>query len=113
LKGLLIDENVPSHLKIVTSYPLVHCLDLGDSLSDTELWRHAVEQQLAIVTKDVDFSNRIILSGPPPWVVHLRIGNMRRRAFHDFLAQIWPQIEALLPAHKLVNVFLERIEAIK
>ena len=113
LKGFLVDENVPSRLKIVSSYPLVHCLDLGDSLADTHLWNHAADHELAIITKDVDFSNRIMLSGPPPWVVHLRMGNIRRQAFHDFLARIWPQIESLLPEHKLVNVYLERIEAIK
>jgi predicted nuclease of predicted toxin-antitoxin system len=66
-----------------------------------------------IVTKDVDFSNRIMLSSPPPWVIHLRVGNMRRRAFHEFLSQVWPQIEDLLPAHKLVNVYLDHVEAIE
>ena len=68
---------------------------------------------LAIVTKDTDFSDRILLSQPPPWVVHLRIGNLRRTDFHAFLTRVWPQIEALLPAHKLVNVYLDRIEAVR
>jgi len=44
--------------------------------------------------------------------VHLRIGNMRRRDFHEFLAKVWPQVETLLPAHKLVNVYADRIEAV-
>ena len=30
-----------------------------------------------------------------------------------FPARVWPQIEALLPAHKLVNVYLDRIEAVR
>ena len=59
------------------------------------------------------FSDRILVSQPPPWVVHLRIGNLRRADFHAFLARVWPQIEALLPAHKLVNVYLDRIEAVR
>jgi hypothetical protein len=46
-------------------------------------------------------------------VVHLRIGNLRRADFHSFLARVWPRIEALLPAHKLVNVYLDRIEAVR
>jgi hypothetical protein len=46
-------------------------------------------------------------------VVHLRFGNMRRSEFHAFLARVWTRIEALLPHNKLVNVYLDRIEAIK
>ena len=113
MKGFLLDENVPSRLTIVASLPLIHCVKLGHSLSDTFLWRHAIDHECAIITKDVDFSNRIMLAGPPPWVVHLRIGNMRRRAFHEFLARVWPEVEALLPAHKLINVYVDRIEAVK
>jgi predicted nuclease of predicted toxin-antitoxin system len=67
---------------------------------------------LAIITKDADFSGRIILHTPPPWIVHLRFGNLRRKEFHAVLARAWPQIEALLPAHKLVNVYTDRVEAI-
>jgi hypothetical protein len=47
---------------------------------------------------------------PPPWVVHLRFGNLRRHDFHSALARLWPAIEALLPMHKLVNVYLDCIE---
>lgn len=68
---------------------------------------------LAIVSKDTDFSDRILLSQPPPVVVHLRIVNLRRAGFHAFLARVWPTIELLLPAHKLVNVYLDRIEAVR
>ena len=64
-----------------------------------------------IVTKDADFSDRILVSTPPPWIVHLRFGNMRRQEFHRFLAALWPQVEALLPANKLVCVYADRIEA--
>jgi hypothetical protein len=38
---------------------------------------------------------------------------MRRSEFHAFLARIWTRIEALLPHNKLVNVYLDLIEAIK
>jgi predicted nuclease of predicted toxin-antitoxin system len=64
------------------------------------------------VTKDADFSDRIILGAPPPWVVHLRFGNLRRGDFHALFARVWPQVEALLKTHKLVNVYAERVEGI-
>jgi hypothetical protein len=30
------------------------------------------------------------VSMPPPWIVHLRFGNIRREEFHRFLASVWP-----------------------
>jgi predicted nuclease of predicted toxin-antitoxin system len=65
-----------------------------------------------IVSKDADFSDRIITQSPPPRVVHLRFGNLGRNDFHALLARILPQIETLLKSHKLVNVFADRIEGI-
>ena len=91
---------------------MTHVEALGRSLDDAAVWSHALANELVIVSKDADFSERILLAQPPPWVVHLRIGNMRRRDFHAFLARVWPQVESLLPGHKLVNVFADRIEAV-
>jgi predicted nuclease of predicted toxin-antitoxin system len=67
---------------------------------------------MVIITKDSDFSHRIMLSSSPPWIVFLRFGNMRRADFLLLLARVWPQVEELLPANKLISVFSDRIEAI-
>jgi predicted nuclease of predicted toxin-antitoxin system len=113
LKGFLLDENLPARLTFIPSLPVVHSTDLGRGVTDTFIWEYARVHSLVIVTKDADFSNRMFVSSPPPWVIHLRFGNMRRRDFHSLLAKVWPNIEALLPAHKLVNVYPNRIEGIK
>jgi predicted nuclease of predicted toxin-antitoxin system len=113
LKGFVFDENVPRQLRFQPSLPFTHVAELGRGMTDGEIWELARLQELVIVTKDTDFSNRIMLNTPPPWVVHLRFGNMRRSEFHAFLARIGTRIEALLPRNKLVNVYLDRIEAIK
>ena len=93
--------------------PIIHVEAIGVSPQDGAVWDYAKTEFLAIVSKDTDFSDRILVSQPPPWVAHLRIGNPRRVDFHAFLARVWPQTEALLPAHKLVNVYLDRIEAVR
>ncbi len=113
MKGFLFDENIPSRLTFTPSLPIIHSNDLGPSLSDTSLWEYGRNNNYVIVTKDTDFTNRIILSTSPPWIVHLRIGNMRKREFHSFLARIWAQVEGLLPLNKLVIVYADRIEAIR
>jgi predicted nuclease of predicted toxin-antitoxin system len=67
---------------------------------------------LVIIRKDADFSDRIITNSPPPRVVHLRFGNLRRNEYHALLARIWPQIETLLKSHKVVIVYADRLEGI-
>jgi predicted nuclease of predicted toxin-antitoxin system len=55
----------------------------------------------------------LMLDLSPPKVVHLRFGNMRKSVFHSFLASVWTQIEDLVTDHKLINVYLDRIESFK
>jgi predicted nuclease of predicted toxin-antitoxin system len=49
----------------------------------------------------------------PPKVIHLRIANIRKRDFQLFLAKVWEQIESLSIDYKLINVYLDRIEAFR
>ncbi|MEL6488760.1 MAG: DUF5615 family PIN-like protein [Cyanobacteria bacterium J06634_6] len=113
MNGFIFDENLPVNVQFTPSLPVTHVTNLGNSLSDEAIWEYAKAHNLVIVTKDTDFSDRIIISNPPPRVVHLRFGNMRKRDFHSFLSDVWPQIENLLVNHKLVNVYLAKIEAIE
>src|SRR4051812_37328857 len=109
----MLDENLPRRLTFTPSLPITHANDLAPSPTDTLLWDHARTHRLAIVSKDADFSDRIMLSAPPPWVVRLAFGNLRLHDYHAVLARAWPHIEALLPAHKLLIVHADRIEAVK
>jgi predicted nuclease of predicted toxin-antitoxin system len=112
MNGYLLDENLPIRLRITPSLPLVHATALGPQPTDSSVWEYARVNNLVILTKDADFSHRILASTPPPRVVHLRFGNLRRAEFHELLARVWPQIEALSRTHKLVNVELDRILAV-
>jgi len=113
MKGILLDENIPANITFRPNLPVTLANELGQSLSDSALWDHAKLHELVIVSKDADFTNRILLSNPPPWIVHLRFGNLRKREFHALLARLWPQVETLLPKHKLVIVYADLIEAIR
>ena len=112
MKGFLFDENLPRQVQFSPSLPVVPAAQIGASPTDTMVWEFARQRELVIVSKDADFSERIITRQPPPWVVHLRFGNLRRREFHALLARVWPQVEALLKSHKLVNVYADRVEGI-
>jgi predicted nuclease of predicted toxin-antitoxin system len=113
LKWFLLDENIPRRLTFIPSLAVTLSTALGSRPSDTAIWNHARDHELVIVTKDTDFSHRIMLAKPPPWIVHLRFGNLQRKQYHALLAKMWPHIEALLPAHKLICVYQNRIESFR
>lgn len=113
MKGFLLDENLPSRLQCSPGLPVIAFSQVGHHPTDSDLWNYARRHELVIVSKDADFSDRIIMQSPPPWVVHLRFGNLRRKAFHARLARVWPQVEVLLKTHKLVNVYADRLEGIR
>ena len=112
MKGYLFDGNVPARLQFVPKLPIIPLSKVGPNPSDSQIWNFARTHDLVVVSKDADFSDRIITSSPPPRVVHLRFGNLRRNEYQALLARRWPQIESLLKANKLVNVYLDRLEAI-
>lgn len=112
MKGFLFDENLPARLRFSPKLPIVSGSSVGKNPTDSQVWEFARRRELVIVSKDADFSDRIITQTPPPWVVHLRFGNLRRNEFHALLARVWPQIERLLKSHKLVNVYSDRLEGI-
>jgi len=64
MNGFFFDENLPAKILFTPSLPII------------------------IVTKDADFSDRLMLDFSPAKVVHLRFGNMQKRQFHQFLARI-------------------------
>ncbi|WP_228724398.1 DUF5615 family PIN-like protein [Spirosoma sp. KUDC1026] len=67
---------------------------------------------MTIVTKDSDFSDRILLSVPPPKIIHIRIGNVSMRDFHALISSVWEDILTLSKEYKLVIVFKDRLEAV-
>lgn len=108
----LIDANLPYRFSLWQGDDYVHVFDLGDALPDSAIWRHARENNLTIVTKDADFSDLIMSAGPPPRVIHLRIGNMRLRDLFAFLERVWPQASALSANNKLVILHPTLIECV-
>lgn len=108
----LIDANLPYYFSLWRGSDYLHLKDIDDSLPDSRVWSFARERSLTIVTKDADFSERAILEPPPPRVIHIRIGNLRMREFHEKLAPLWPEICAMSERYRLVQVFEDRLEGI-
>jgi predicted nuclease of predicted toxin-antitoxin system len=108
----LIDANLPRYFSAWSSADFVFVRDIDAAWKDTQIWQHAIVETLTIVTKDADFSDRVLVSNAGPRVVHLRLGNLRMREFHIVVSGQWSEICRLSDQHRLVQVYLDRIECI-
>jgi predicted nuclease of predicted toxin-antitoxin system len=108
----LIDVNLPYRFSLWAGDEFMFARDLGERWSDSEIWAYARAHDLIIVSKDADFSDRALVSRPPPKVIHIRFGNLRMRDFHGLIRRQWPEIVALITDYRLVTAYRDRIEAI-
>lgn len=113
MQRYLIDANLPYYFKLWDTDAYVHQSDINPSAKDREIWAYAEQRNLTIISKDSDFSNRIILKSPPLRVIHIRIGNATMKEFHKSINTCWEEVLLLIETHKLVNVLKNRIEAIR
>lgn len=108
----LVDANLPYHFSLWKGEDFTHVFDIDPRMSDKDIWTYAESNNLVIISKDSDFSQRILFQEPPPRVIHLKIGNLKLKELYQLLQVNWEQILTLSNQHKLVNVFIDKIEAI-
>jgi predicted nuclease of predicted toxin-antitoxin system len=82
-------------------------------MPDSEIWNFAKQENFVIVTKDADFSNRILFADPPPRVIHFRTGNLKLADFFHLCDLNWENIVKLSVDHKLIYVYRDRIDLIR
>jgi predicted nuclease of predicted toxin-antitoxin system len=89
----LIDANLPRKIKIWQTEDFKFVGEINDESTDSEICDYAKQNNLTIVTKDADFSHRIMVSNPPPKIIHIKIGNMRLRDFEGAIEKVWGTAE--------------------
>src|SRR5215210_5987887 len=98
----LIDVNLPYYFSLWRGPDYLHVRDLDDEWLDTKVWSYAKQQSLTIVSKDADFSARVLVETPPR-VIHIRFGNLKMREFHERISEIWPTVCDLSARYRLVK----------
>lgn len=112
MKKYIVDANLPYYFSVWHDDNYVHVKDINDEWEDEEIWEYAKDQDLTIITKDSDFSDKILFHVPPPRVIHIKFGNVKMREFHALIANRWEDICEISSQYKLVNVFADRVEGI-
>lgn len=113
MSRFILDENLPATLASFLGGDCKHAADLGARPTDAELWQWGREERRVILTKDADFFERLLLEGPPPKIVWLRVGNLRRVELEALMKRVWPAVEALLADHDLIEVHRSSLEGLK
>lgn len=97
---LLFDQNVSPWLCATLSdlFPAsMHVRDVRLRQADDKIiWDYAGEHGFAIVTKDADFRQRSFLSGHPPKIIWVRLGNCSTSAIAELLRKRAADIEEFL-----------------
>lgn len=74
-----------------------HVVDLGmTSASDRAVFEHARRVTAVVPTKDIDFVHLLECHGPPPRVVLLGMGNLRRVDLIALVLARWDSIHRCL-----------------
>ncbi len=108
----IIDANLPYYFSLWNHEDYLHVIDIDPHMKDSEIWKYAKENDLTIVTKDADFSDLVLLDNPPPRVIHIKLGNMKIKDFHNAIDSIWEDVLKMSLEYKLVRVYKDKIEGI-
>ena len=113
MANYLIDVNLPRYFSLWAGDDYTFVLNMDPTWKDSEIWNHAKMHNFTIVSKDADFSDRVLLEEDTPPVIHIRTGNMKMRDFHGFLSGVWEEVCLLSENQRLVQVYHDRIETIE
>jgi predicted nuclease of predicted toxin-antitoxin system len=71
--SFLVDVNLPKYFSFFNNTNFIFVSDINLQMTDTEIWNYALENNFVILTKDVDFYNRFLVSEITPKVIFFSI----------------------------------------
>jgi len=112
MQKYLIDANLPYYFSLWNNDNYEHVIDIDPEMKDSKIWEYAKKNNMIIITKDTDFSNLVLLNDPPPKVIHIKLGNMKMKVFHNAVSNIWNDVLSMSKDFKLVRVYSDTIEGV-
>lgn len=109
----LIDANLPFRVPVWHTDAAAFVVKINAKWDDEEIWNYAKANGLIIVTKDKDFIVKQAIAGSPPKLVHVKFGNLKLADFIHRIETVWKEVESLVQTHSIVNIYSDKLEAIK
>lgn len=109
----LIDVNLPYKFSYWNSPLFVHVREFSPVWKDSKVWEYAIEHNLTVITKDVDFSNRALNEPNTVKVIHLKCGNVSLKGLHSFLSGRWENVMELSQSNYLVTVYQNELTTVR
>ena len=81
-------------------------------MTDTEIWNYAIEKNLVILTKDVDFYNRFLVSENTPKVIYFQLGNYSLKQLYSYFELNWIKIQKEISTSRHIIAKETHIECI-
>ena len=88
----LVDVNLPKHFSFFNTPNSYFVTDINLQMSDSEIWNYAIENNHIILTKDVDFFNRLLVSEKPPKIIYFQLGNYSLKQLYNYFTLNWDKI---------------------
>jgi predicted nuclease of predicted toxin-antitoxin system len=108
----LVDVNLPKKFSFFHTPDFQFVVDLDRTMTDSAVWEYALEHELVILTKDVDYYLRFLGSEQKAKVVYFRLGNKTLSALHEYFEQNWERITDLLAVHSLVIAYIDHFDCL-
>lgn len=105
----LCDARLPPALcksLVAKGYEAIHVIDAGLLYAkDAEIWRYALNQNMVIMTKDSDFSQRSYMVNVSPKIVWIRLPNAKSSILINQILPMMPEIcKAIKEGESLIEI---------
>lgn len=105
----LVDAQLPNRVAILLrsqGHDVLHTRDLpeGNSTSDEQIIKLAVQENRIVITKDRDFLDSFLLKGEPEKLLLISTGNIRNSELESLLSLVLPDLVSLFLGHRYVEL---------
>lgn len=108
----LVDVNLPKYFSHFNSDDFIFVADINLTQSDSEIWEYALNNNLVILTKDVDFYHKSLLTKNRPKVIHFKFVNQKLSDLHSYFTKHWEELQFHIRQHDLIIAHTEGLEIV-
>lgn len=112
MNTFLIDVNLPKFFSYFNNVNFVFVSDMNLQMTDNEIWNYAIENNFIILTKDVDFYSRFLISEKTPKIIYFQIGNYSLNQLHKYFKKNWIQLSLEIENNRMIIAKETHIECI-